>query len=235
MIDVTIYAAFISGLISFLSPCILPLMPGFLSYISGTNLEDSNKVQGKVFLNSVMFVLGFSLVFSLIGVLLNSILSNIAYDIQNILSKIGGLIIIIFGLYILGFFRVQFLQREYKLNVNSKFKNTYFNSFIFGLAFAIGWSPCVGVVLGSVLALAATHPGVSLILLFSYSLGLGLPFLLLGLFTKPAMKLIKRSNSFFVYFNKIVGIFLIILGLFVFTQSLNYLSSFESLFNLLNN
>ena len=237
-VELTIVAAIIAGLISFLSPCILPLMPGFLAYVSSTSLKDLGEkgsektAQRRVFFNSLAFVLGFTTIFAFLGVLLNSVLSHVAYDVQNILAKIGGVIIVFFGLYLLGAFKIGFLQQEHKLNVKPKFKNMYLNSYIFGAAFAVGWSPCVGAVLGSVFALAATQPGLSFVLLIAYSFGLGIPFLLLGLFTKQAMNLIKKSTRFFEYFNKAVAVFLILLGILVFTQQLHFIASFEGFLSL---
>ncbi len=234
--EISIIAALIAGFISFLSPCILPVMPGFLAYVSGTslkNLDNEKKAQRKIFLNSLAFVLGFTTIFAILGVILNSILSHIAYDIQNILAKIGGVIIIFFGLYLLGLFKIKIFEQEHKINVKPHSKYAYINSYIFGAAFAIGWSPCVGAVLGSVFALAATQPGLSFILLLAYSLGLGFPFLLLGLFTKQAMMFIKKSTHFFEYFNNIVAVFLIILGILVFTQQLHYIASIDGFLSLL--
>src|SRR3989339_1372140 len=176
MVEPTIIVAFIAGIISFLSPCVLPLIPGFLAYLSGTSLgEVSKNARGKMFLNSVAFVLGFSVVFALLGVLLNTLLERSSYTIQLWLSRVGGIIIILFGLYLLGLIRLPFLEKDHKIRVKKKFSVTYVTSFVFGAAFAVGWSPCVGAVLGSILALAVSQPGSSFALLTTYSLGLGIP------------------------------------------------------------
>lgn len=233
MTDVTIIAAFIAGLFSFLSPCVLPLIPGFLAYLSGTSIRDAKNARLKIFLNSVAYVLGFATVFSILGVLLNTVLEQISYTVQIWLSRIGGTIIIFFGLYLLGLIKIKFLEEEHSFNVNKKFSITYVTSFVFGASFAVGWSPCVGAVLGSVLALAVSNPSLSFILLLVYSLGLGIPFLLAGLFSAQAMALIKKMGPFFTYFNYIVGILLIILGILVFTQTLNLVANFGILNSIL--
>src|SRR3989338_7702518 len=157
MVEVSLIAAFIGGIVSFLSPCVLPLIPGFLAYLSGTSLGDtSSSARVKMFLNSLFFVLGFSVVFALLGVLLNTILSQSSYLIQEWLGRIGGIIIIIFALYLLGLLKLPFLEKEHKINVKKRFSITYVTSFVFGAAFAVGWTPCVGAILGAVLALAIT-------------------------------------------------------------------------------
>jgi len=234
MIQISIIAAFIAGLLSFLSPCVLPLIPGFLAYLSGTSLGDTSKLARlKMFLNSFFFVLGFSSVFAVLGVLLNTVLEQSSYTVQLWLSRFGGIIIILFGLYLLGLIPIKFLEQEHKLKVKKKFSITYITSFVFGAAFAVGWTPCVGAVLGSILALAVSSPGMSFFLLFAYSLGLGIPFLLVGIFSGQAVKLINKSQAFLKFFNIIVGIFLILLGVLVFTQTLNIVANFGFINNFL--
>lgn len=225
MVEVTLIAAFIAGLASFLSPCVLPLIPGFLAYLSGSSGKHIHgKQRARMFLHSLMFVLGFSLVFSLLGVLLNTVLDSISYTTQLWLSRIGGAIIIIFGLYVLGLIKINFLEREHKFRLLGLHPG-YLTSFVFGAAFAVGWTPCVSAVLGSVLALAVSNPGLSFFLLIAYTLGLGLPFLLVGIFSEQAIAWINKSEKFLKYFNIIVGIFLIILGILVFTQTLNLVAN----------
>lgn len=225
MVEPTIIVAFAAGIVSFVSPCVLPLIPGFLAYLSGTSAGQEG-ARLKIFLNSVAFVLGFSFVFALLGVLLNTVLERVSYSVQTWLSRIGGIIIILFALYILGLIKISFLEREHKLKVKKKFSITYITSFVFGAAFAVGWTPCVSAILGSVLALVAAKPGLGFILLVSYAIGLGIPFLLVGLFTAQAAKLINKSATALKYFNMIVGILLLILGILVFTNKLNVAANF---------
>lgn len=229
MTDITIFFAFIAGLVSFLSPCVLPIIPGFLSYLAGSSLGDSAPKRKDIFLNSLFFVLGFSLIFSLFGVLLNTILERVAYDVQIWLARIGGGIIILFGLYLTGLLKLPFLSREYKFSVKTKFKSKYLTSFLFGSAFAAGWTPCVGAVLGSILGLAISQPGSAFYLLFSYSLGLGIPFLAMGLFAQSASSLIKRYAKMLRYVNIVFGVILIAIGVLAFTQNLNLIANLEIL------
>ena len=225
MVEPTIVVAFIAGIVSFVSPCVLPLIPGFLAYLSGTSTGQQG-ARLKVFLNSVAFVLGFSVIFALLGVLLNTILERVSYNVQTWLSRIGGIIIILFALYILGLIKISFLEREHKLKVTKKFSITYVTSFVFGAAFAVGWTPCVSAILGSVLALVATKPGLGFTLLMAYALGLGIPFLIVGLFSTQATAFINKSATALKYFNIIVGILLLILGILVFTNKLNVVANF---------
>jgi cytochrome c-type biogenesis protein len=176
-----------------------------------------------------LFVIGFGIIFALLGVLLQTALEAIAYDVQTWLSRIGGAIIIFFGLYLTRLIRLPFLEKEYKFNVGNKFKSKYVASFVFGSAFAVGWTPCVGPALGAILGLAATQPASAFTLLLSYSLGLGIPFLVVGLFASQASVFINRYAKALRYVNIIFGIILIGLGILVFTQSLNRIANFELL------
>ena len=224
MVEPTIVVAFIAGIVSFVSPCVLPLIPGFLAYLSGTSTGQQG-ARLKIFLNSLAFVIGFSVIFALLGVLLNTILERVSYNVQTWLSRIGGIIIILFALYILGLIKINFLEREHKFAVKKKFSITYVTSFVFGAAFAVGWTPCVSAILGSVFALAVTKPALGFVLLMSYALGLGIPFLLVGLFTTQATALINKSATVLKYFNIVVGILLLILGILVFTNKLNIVAN----------
>ncbi len=180
---------------------------------------------GRVFIASVFFVLGFSVVFSLVGVLLQSVLANVASSVQLWLGRIGGIIIILFGIYLLDLISIPYLEREHKLQVKRKFKSMYVTSFIFGAAFAVGWSPCVGAVLGAVLTLAATQPGTAFFLLLAYSLGLGIPFLLVGLFTAQAQRVITKAGRWLTYVKYFFGVILITLGALVFTNQLSRIAN----------
>lgn len=185
---------------------------------------DSN-IRLRIFLNTVFFVLGFATIFALLGVLLNSVFSSISYDLRIWVSYIGGAIIILFGLYLVGLLKVPFLEREHKLKAKT-FSVSYVTSFVFGATFAAGWSPCVGAILGAILTLAATNAASAFWLLFAYSLGLGLPFLLAGLFISRATGFIGKFSDKLQLFNVIAGVLLVILGILVFTDNLARISSF---------
>lgn len=224
MEHVSLLAAFAAGLLSFANPCVLPLVPGFLGYLSGVSVTAPGS-RRKVFVNSVFFVFGFSFVFALLGVLLNSVLQAASAAFKIVLSRVGGVMIILFGLHVLKLLHIPFLEKEHKFGLRGGSKPSYAVSFFFGATFAVGWTPCVGALLASVLALAATSAGRSFVLLASYALGLGLPFLLVGLFSSEAIRLISRSGRFFKYFNLVVGAFLLLLGSLVFTGRLSALVS----------
>ncbi|PIQ78600.1 cytochrome C biogenesis protein [Candidatus Peregrinibacteria bacterium CG11_big_fil_rev_8_21_14_0_20_46_8] len=233
MDNLNIGIAFIAGIVSFLSPCVLPIIPGFLTYLAGTSVGESTGKRMRIFLNSLFFVLGFSVIFALLGVLLNTVLESVAYEAQAWLARIGGLIIIFFGLYLTGLIKIKFLEQEHKVEVKKRFGSQYLTSFFFGAAFAAGWTPCVGAVLGAILGLAATSPGSAFSLLLSYSIGLGVPFLIVGLFTAQASAWIKASVSWLKYVRMIFGVILIVLGILAFTQKLSLVANFDFVNNLL--
>ena len=224
MVEIALIAAFTAGLASVLSPCFLPLIPAFVSYLGGIGIEGKAYSREKTMLNTGFFALGFILVFSILGVALNSALSSISTGLLDALNKVAGLAIIFFGLSVLGAIKLDFLEKERKL-APKKTRYAYLTSFIFGAAFAVSWSPCVGVLLGAIFFLATTQPGSAFILLFLYSLGLAIPFLLVGWFTAEASSFIKMHARWFGYFNKLMGVLLIAIGLLVLTGNFSQLSS----------
>lgn len=236
MADLSLGVAFIAGLISFFAPCILPIIPGFLAYLGGASTEEmSGKMRRSVFVNSVFFVLGFASIFAILGVLLNTLLEAIAYDVQIWLARIGGIVIIFFGLYLAKVIKVPFLDREHKMQVKAKFNSRYLTSFVFGAAFAAGWTPCVGAALGAILGLAASAPGSAFALLMAYALGLGVPFLVVGLFASQATAFFNRHAKAFATLNVVFGWILVALGILVFTQYLNVIANWGLLNSFLLN
>lgn len=183
--------------------------------------------QTLIFLNSAAFVLGFTIVFALVGILLQTFLAETAGMAMSILRVAGGMIIVVFGISLLlsTKFRIPFLQSEHKIRTK-RMSNTYISSFIFGIAFAIGWTPCVGAILGSIYVLAATSPGFGFLLLIFYALGLGTPFLLVGAFTSRSAGFIKRSGRFLKYFNVVGGLLLVAIGSLVLFNYIGILSLF---------
>ena len=242
-IETPILLSALAGLGSFLSPCILPIIPGFLSYLSSSSIREatndniqkiqgnqdnkspnsnqimfiSKKVRLNIFINTIYFVLGFSLVFSVLGVILNSIFATtIGNNFQQYLSYIGGIVIIAFGANLILSLKINRLNMEKKFTKIPKFKTSYITSFVFGIAFAAGWTPCVGPILGSTFTLAATNPGTAYNLLLAYSLGLGIPFLITGAFFSQATGVIKKLTKHLKYFNLVMGSILIVIGLLIF-------------------
>ena len=179
-----------------------------------------------VFLASVFFVLGFSFVFSILGVLLQTLLVDSSISVQIWLSRIGGIFIILFGLYLMKLINPRFLQKERKIKIKKRFKSIYLTSFVFGAAFAVGWTPCVGAILGAVLLLAATQPSTAFLMLLFYSLGLGIPFLLVGLFINKAQGFIEKAGKWVNYANYVFGALLVLIGVFVFTNQLSRIANF---------
>jgi cytochrome c-type biogenesis protein len=241
MTDISIPIAALAGLGSFLAPCILPMIPAFLAYLSGTTLTDLQKNNGTVNLvanrlniviNTVFFVLGFSIVFSVLGVILNSVLANTAGTLLVGFNHVGGIIIIAFGIFMLLSGKIKQLNFEKKFLPN-RTKASYPMSFLFGLAFATGWTPCIGPILGSILTLAAATPGHAFTLLLSYSLGLGIPFILIGVFFSRFTRLIRLMTKHLKYYSLIMGAFIIVLGVLVFTNQLAAIASLPGLNNLL--
>jgi cytochrome c-type biogenesis protein len=241
MAEITIAVAALAGLGSFLAPCILPVIPAFLAYISGTTITELQRNNGSinllsnrlnVLLNTIFFVLGFSVVFSVFGIILNSVLASSANSLTSSFNQAGGIIIIGFGAFMLLSTRIA------KLNFERKFlpkgsKTSYPLSFVFGLAFATCWTPCIGPILGSILTLAATTPGQSFTLLLAYSLGLGIPFILMGVFFSRMTRIIRSLSKHLKYYSVIMGGFIILLGVLVLTNQLATIASFPLLNNLL--
>lgn len=180
-----------------------------------------------IFLNSVFFVLGFTLVFSIVGILLQTLLANFALMAMGILRVIGGLIIIGFGAILILSLRyiIPFFSSEHKMKVK-RFSNSFLTSFVFGIAFAIGWTPCVGAILGAIYTLALTSPGLGFLLLLTYSFGIGIPFLIVGAFTSKLSDFLHKIKGFLKYFNMISGVFLIAIGLLVVFNYIGLLSVF---------
>lgn len=241
MSEITIAVAALAGLGSFLAPCILPVIPAFLAYISGTTISDLQRNNGTVnlvtsrlniFINTVFFVLGFSVVFSIFGVILNSVLASSTVGFTHGLNQVGGIIIIGFGSFMLLSTKIKRLNFEKRFFPN-RTKTSYPLSFLFGLAFATCWTPCIGPILGSVLTLAATVPSQSFILLLAYSFGLGIPFILMGFFFSRFSRIIKAMSKHLKYYSIIMGSFIILLGVLVLTNQLAAIASFPLLNNLL--
>jgi len=236
MADPTIFVALLAGLGSFIAPCILPMIPAFLAYISGTTVTELGSKSGSVLsinrvnivLNTIFFVIGFSVVFSILGVLINSVFSMAVGELTESLNFVGGTIIVAFGIFMLLSTKIRSLNIEKKFFPKSS-KTSYPMSFVFGLAFAVGWTPCVGPILGTILTLAATTPSLSFSLLLAYSLGLGIPFILMGVFFSRATRLIRSMTKHLKYYNVVLGGFIILLGILVFTNQLAYIANFPLL------
>jgi len=225
--NTTLSVAFLAGLISFLSPCVLPLIPGYISYISGTYLEKLiEKKKDLVFIKTVFFSLGFSLVFISFG-LSASFLGKFLLNNSDILRIIASIIIIFFSLQLIGIINFKFLNQELKFFNYKKNQNFTF-PLIVGAAFAFGWTPCIGPILGSILTLAAIEENfVGAILLLSfYSLGLAIPFIISGVLINKFMIFSKFFRKYTSTINKLGGIVLLLTGIAILTGQLQTLGFF---------
>jgi len=229
--NVTIPLAILAGFLSFASPCVMPLVPAFLGYMSGAavNRADGTVQRLNTFWHALAFILGFSVIFGLFGVFLG-LLGYWLQDLIPWIQKIGGIIIIVFGLHMIGVFKIPFLYEERRVEVERKASWGYLSSFLMGVFFAAGWTPCVGPILGGIILLAtdAATAWQGAALFVAYSLGLGIPFLLFGLAFDAMSGFLKRANQYLNIVSIISGIFLLVLGILIFTDSLTYLARFGS-------
>ena len=222
---------FLGGFISFFSPCVIPIIPIYFSFLAGNGKKSDcygniSYNQKKVFFNTLFFIFGISTSFFILGVSFTTI-GDLAFSQKDIISKIGGVIIIILGLFQLGIIKLNPLYKEKRIAYNDK-KITPFVAFITGFTFSFAWTPCVGPILSSVLILAATLKDNSIgnLLIFIYSLGFVIPFLLIGLFTTTLLNFFKSKQNFLKYTVKIAGGFLVIIGTLTFLGYTNQLSNY---------
>ena len=236
-----IFSAFIAGVFTFFAPCTLPLVPAFLGIISGVGadtLTDPEKLKAarwRIFKNAVGYVLGFSIVFVFFGVAFSYI--GMILSFREWLERIGGILVILFGLVLLGWLDIPFLNSETRINVPRLFHRvSWFNSLFLGALFALGWTPCVGPLLGSILLLATTSGTVfqGTLLLVVFSLGLAIPFLITALLISRAVGAFAYWDNFITWMNRIAGGFLIIVGVLLatgeFRQFFGFLQSYLNRF-----
>jgi len=228
-LNVTVGLAFLAGLASFLSPCVFSLVPAYIGYLGGRAAGGETNASHRwiTFTHGLAFVLGFSLVFVLLGVTA-SFLGGLLYDLRLWLSKIGGIVVILFGLHMIGVFRIPFLEYDTRRQAAPDPKLGYLSSALLGIFFSAGWSPCVGPVLGAILTLAFS--GGSLLqgvtLLSAYSAGLAIPFLLAALGIGWVTVILKRYNKVMRYVEILMGVILVIVGVLLFSGTFETLSRF---------
>ncbi|WP_106497536.1 cytochrome c biogenesis CcdA family protein [Lentibacillus sp. Marseille-P4043] len=224
MSEINIFIAFGAGFLSFISPCVLPLYPAFLSYITGMSVselkDDSKTFNKKSVLHTILFLLGFSSVFVILG-FSTSLVGEFLTTYQDLIRQIGAILIIFFGFVIVGILNFKFLMKDKKIT----FKNRpagYIGSFIIGMAFSLGWTPCTGPILGIVITLAAQNPDLGFMLMMCYALGFSLPFLILSFFIGK-LTWIKRHSMRLV---KIGGYVMIFMGIALFFDWMTDLTSY---------
>ncbi|MCK5504416.1 MAG: cytochrome c biogenesis protein CcdA [Thermodesulfovibrionia bacterium] len=218
-------AAFLAGILSFFSPCILPLIPAYFTFITGFSLEEltdvcNAEIKKKVIFSTVSYVLGFSFVFILFGASA-SYLGGFFYKYKGAIRIIGGILIIVFGVHLTGMIRIPGLDLEKRIQIEKKPLH-FLGTFLIGMAFGAGWSPCIGPLLGSILIVAGSQDMVSqgVLLLGVYSAGLALPFIIMSIFINFILIFIKKASRVVKYVNVIAGVLLIVIGLFLVTNKL---------------
>src|SRR5215471_7414746 len=220
--------AFGAGVLSFLSPCVFPLVPGYLSYLAGTSLEEAQSqptMRWRVSLHALFFVLGFALLFTLLGAA--AALAGLAlHTYQQVLARIAGLLLILFGIALTGLVPIPWLSRDYRVQVKPG-RAAWWRSGLIGMAFGAGWSACTGPILGSILVLTAANAqllrGVSF--LVAYALGLGVPFLLVGILVDRASTLTRRIRRYTGPLSFTGGVILILMGMLILTGRLDQLAN----------
>ncbi len=238
-----IVIAFFAGVLSVASPCILPIIPSFMGYITGVSLSDGySKLHKKVarrklFINTLIFGAGFSLVFLMFGAVIGVIGQTLVLN-RPIFQTIGGIIIIFFGLQLTGLINLKFLMKEKKLELSPKLKKMeYLRSLLVGILFAFGWAPCYGPIIGAIFTLAATEAsfGQAMMLFFFYSLGFLVPLLLFTYLIAHASQKLKKFQKLAKYTSIVAGIFVILLGFLLMTNNLNILVNWINVSYNINN
>ena len=232
MTDVNIFVAFAAGIFSFLSPCVLPLIPSYLSFVSGVSLDEMRsdeacgRVRSRVVLNSMAFIIGFSLVFISLGASA-SFLGSLFLDYRNLIRITGGFFILLVGLYLVGLFKISALERYLQFNLKDK-PAGYLGSVLVGITFAVAWTPCVGPILGAILALAGTsgEVGRGTLLLTTYAAGLALPFFSSALTINSFFQFSQRLRRYIQAIHVMGGILLIIVGILLLTDYMTFLNTY---------
>ena len=224
-------AAFLAGLLSFLSPCVLPLIPAYITFITGFSIEEltegyNKSIRTKVVLSTVAYVLGFSFVFILLGASA-SFIGQLIQNYSSIIRIAGGILVIFLGLHLTGLLPMRFLYFEKRLHISEKPLH-FLGTFMIGMAFGAGWSPCIGPMLGSILFLASAQETIwsGVGLLAVYSSGLAIPFILISLSINYFLNLLNRVKRAMKIFNATAGILLIIIGIILVTDKMIYFQSF---------
>jgi cytochrome c-type biogenesis protein len=225
--NTTLSMAFLAGLISFLSPCVLPLIPGYISYISGTSLDEiSKKKESLIIFKTIFFTLGFSFIFITLG-LTASFIGKFFLTNSNFFRIVAGIIIIFFSLQLTGILNIKFMNKDMRFFTDQYSNNLAF-PFLVGAAFGFGWTPCIGPILGSILTLAAieTNVGKSILLLSFYSLGLAMPFIISGIFINKFIFFSKNIKKYIYIITKLGGVILLLTGIAILTGQLQILGFF---------
>ena len=218
--------AFSAGLLSFLSPCVLPLIPSYVTFITGMSLDEMQRARRATLIHSLLFIAGFTLIFLALGATA-TVFGRVLLAYRDWISRIGGVLIIVFGLYLLGVLNLAFLSRERRVHVADK-PMGYLGTVLVGIAFGAGWTPCIGPILGSILILTSSSAelGKGLLLLFTYSMGLAIPFLVASLALNHFLTAYASARRHLVWVNRVGGVLLILVGLLLVTNYFTVLASY---------
>lgn len=232
MADLNIFVAFTAGLFSFLSPCVLPLIPSYLSFVSGVSLEEmragqmKGSVRRRVVLNSLAFIFGFYLVFVSLGASA-SILGSLFLSYRSFIRIMGGILIMLVGVYLMGMFKISLLERYFQFNLKGK-PAGYLGSVLVGITFAVAWTPCVGPILGAILMLAGTSTEIEsgVLLLSAYAAGLALPFLLSALALNSFFQFSQSFRRYIKAVHIAAGFLLVVMGILLLTDYMTILNAY---------
>ena len=224
--SVGVAVAFTAGLLSFLSPCVLPLIPSYITFVSGLSLEDVQHSRRTALVHALLFVVGFSLIFLALGATATAV-GRLLLINRRWISRIGGILVILLGLYLLGAFNMRFLDRERRIHISDK-PLGYLGSVLVGIAFGAGWSPCIGPILVAILTYTATQSELrrGLLLLGAYSLGLAIPFLLAAVAVDRFIAVFQRFRSKLIWVDRVAGALLIVVGVLMLTNYMVVLTSY---------
>jgi cytochrome c-type biogenesis protein len=220
--------SFGAGLLSFLSPCVLPLIPSYITFITGLSLEDVQRSRNIALVHATLFIIGFTLVFLAMGATATAVGRMLGYN-RDWVGRVGGVIVIILGLYLLGAFNFSLLARERRVHIASK-PLGYLGTVLVGMAFAAGWTPCIGPILGAVLTFTASEADVNhgLALLLAYSMGLAVPFFLAALLMDRFVAVLTRYRGAMMWSSRIAGAMLVIVGALMATDMLRVMTQWLS-------
>ncbi|MFK3959200.1 cytochrome c biogenesis protein CcdA [Guptibacillus hwajinpoensis] len=224
MADLNLFLAFGAGFLSFISPCVLPLYPAFISYITGVSVDDLKEERGmmqrRAILHTIFFLIGFSIIFLVLG-MSTSLVGNLFIQYKELLRQVGAILIVVFGLVVVGFWTPNFLMKDRRLKIRNR-PSGFVGSVLIGMGFAAGWTPCTGPILAAVIALGVSNPGAGFMYMVAYTLGFSVPFFILSFFI-GRMHWIKKNSRFIM---KAGGYLMIVMGILLYFNFMTMFTSF---------
>ncbi|QHA91870.1 cytochrome c biogenesis protein CcdA [Bacillus sp. N1-1] len=224
MADLNLFLAFGAGFLSFISPCVLPLYPAFISYITGVSVDDLKEERGmmqkRAIFHTIFFLIGFSIIFLVLG-MSTSLVGNLFIQYKELLRQVGAILIVVFGLVVVGFWTPNFLMKDRRLKIRNR-PSGFIGSVFIGMGFAAGWTPCTGPILAAVIALGVSNPGAGLMYMVAYTLGFSVPFFILSFFIGK-MQWIKRNSRLIM---KTGGYLMIVMGVLLYFNFMTMFTSF---------